>query len=112
MSRQATAVLDGVPLRNAKAALIRGEGRLQKLNPDAGAVLDDARRQAHLEAKQMADALGVSESLVHRAFKSADGISFHRLWDLPDEFWMALLIAVARKRNIAAVRTTLEVRSA
>lgn len=106
---KATALLDGVPLRNAKAPLRGGETRLQKLNPAAGEVLDDARKDAHLEAKQIADILDISESLVHRALKSVAGLSFHRLWDLPDEFWMALLVAIAKKRNLATVRTTIEV---
>lgn len=101
--------LNGIPLRTLKATLLRGESEVQKLNSDAGDVIDTARKGAHLEVKQMADALGCSESYVHRGLKSQDGLSFHKLWDLSDDFWAELLAAIARKRNIAHVRTLIEI---
>lgn len=100
--------LGAVPLRNAKADVRRGEGAVQKLNPEAGEVLDLARVNIRLEAKQMADAMGISHSLVLRGLKSADHLSFHRLWFLPDEFWAELLIAIAKKRGGLRVRTTID----
>lgn len=109
-------VLSSVPLRNAKAALRRGETELQKLktdekafNPDAGEVLDIARKEAQLEAKAIAQELDCSHSLVLRAFQSKDSLSFHKLWELDDSFWAALIVAIARKRKLATVRTTIEV---
>jgi AraC-like DNA-binding protein len=101
--------LDAVPLRNAKADTLRGEGPLHKLNPDAGEVLDMARGNARLAPKQMADVMGISHSLVLRGFKSVDHLSFHRLWELPDVYWAELLVAIARKRGVAHVRTTIDI---
>jgi len=100
--------LDRVPLRNAKAATKRGEGPLQKLNPDAGEVLDLARSNARIEPKQMADVLRVSHSLTLRGLKSGE-LSFARLWELNDEYWAELLIAIAKKRRVAIVRTSIEI---
>lgn len=102
--------LAGVPLRNVKASLRRGEGPVQKLNPDAGDVLEVARAIAQIEPKQMADVMGLSHSLVLRGLGSKDHLSFHRLWELPDAFWAELLIAIARKRKVADVTTTITVR--
>ena len=60
------------PLRKANAALKRGEGPVQKLNPCAGEVLDFARGNARIEPKQMAGTMGLSHSLVLRGLKSAE----------------------------------------
>jgi hypothetical protein len=100
--------LDGIPLRNVKAAVSAGEGPVQKLNLDAGDVLDLARVAARLEAKQMADVMVISHSLVLRGLKSGD-LSFRRLWELDDAFWTELLFAIARKRRVARVRETIEI---
>lgn len=106
-----------VPLRNAKAELepvqklTDSPEPVHKLNPEAGEVLDLARSNARLEPKQMADDMGISHSLVLRGLKSGDHLSFHRLWELPDAFWAELLVAVAKKRRIATVRTTIEIES-
>lgn len=100
--------LNNLPLRNAKAGLVRGEGPIQKLNPLAGEVLDIARGLARLEPKQMADDMGISHSLVLRGLRSVDHLSFHRLWELPDEFWAELLVAIAKARSVATVRTLIE----
>lgn len=90
--------LAGVPLRNAKATRLRGEGPVQKLNPAAGEVLDLARGNARLEPKQMAADMGISHSLVLRGLKGVDHLSFHRLWLLSDDFWTELIVALAKKR--------------
>jgi hypothetical protein len=103
-----TEPLDDVPLRNAKAELRRGEGPVQKLNPAAGEALDNARENARLEPKQMAGTMGISESLVYRALGSKDDIGFHRLWELDDQFWSELMIAIAKRRRVAIVKTTIE----
>lgn len=100
--------LGNVPLRNAKAELKRGEAPVQKLNPDAGDALEQAKNGADIEAKQMADTCGVSHSLILRALKSADDIGFHRLWELSDDFWAELIVAIAKRRRLAVVRTTIE----
>lgn len=100
--------LADVPLRNVKAEVRRGEGPVQKLNRDAGEVLELARGNALIEPKQMADVMGISHSLVLRGLKSADHLSFHRLWELPDEFWAELLVAIAKRRHVARVCTTIE----
>jgi ribosome-binding protein aMBF1 (putative translation factor) len=119
MPSSSTSAFANVPLRSLKASLRQGESdsrAVQKTNPeektlskDAGEVLDLARSNARLEAKQMADDMGISHSLVLRGLKSEDGLSFHKLWELDDAFWAELLIAIARKRNVAIVRTTIEV---
>lgn len=64
----------------------------------AGDVLEQARGVARIEPKQMADAMGISHSLVLRGLKSADHLSFHRLWELSDEFWLELILAIAKAR--------------
>jgi hypothetical protein len=87
-----------IPLRNAKAELRRGETPVRKLNPTAGEVLDMARGIVRLEAKAMAADMGISHSLVLRGLKSVDHLSFHRLWDLSDEFWIELILAIAKQR--------------
>jgi transcriptional regulator with XRE-family HTH domain len=102
-------VLDGLPLRNAKADLPAGEGALRKLNPAAGDALDLARENARLEPKQMAEAMGLSHSLVLRALAGKGDVGFLRLWALSDTFWAELLVAIARKRRVATVRTTIDV---
>lgn len=109
MSSSVDARLASLPLRNVKAATRRGEGPLQKLNPLAGEVLELARSNAQIEPKQMAADMGLSHSLVLRGLKSADHLSFHRLWELPDSFWTELLIAIAKRRRVATVRTSIEV---
>lgn len=100
--------LDGIPLVNRKAELPAGEGRLPKRNRDAGNALDQARKAAGLEPKEMADTLGVSESLCRRSLNSVDDIGFHRLWELSDEFWAELIVAIAKRRRVAVVKTTIE----
>lgn len=103
--------LRDVPLRNVKASDLRGEGPLQKLNPLAGEVLDTARSNARIEPKAMADAMGLSHSLVLRGLGGKDHLSFHRLWELSDDFWAELLIAIAKRRRVAVVRTSIEIDS-
>lgn len=103
------ATLPPMELRNAKADIKTGEGPVHKLNPDAGEALDSARKAAGIEAKQMADTCGLSHSLTLRALGSKDDIGFHRLWELSDDFWSELLIAVAKRRRVAVVKTTIEV---
>jgi hypothetical protein len=95
------------PFRTAKVKRLRGESGLQKLNPAAGAVLDAARSAARLEPKQMAADMAISHSLVLRGLKSADHLSFHRLWELPDAFWRELLVAIADTRGIGFVRRSI-----
>jgi hypothetical protein len=108
--------LASVPVRNAKAALRESETDLRKLkgdekalNKDAGEILAIAMDHARMEAKQVADIMGISHSLVLRGLKGLDSLSFHKLYDLPDAFWEGVLIAIATKRRIAQVRTTIEV---
>lgn len=98
-----------VPLRTAKVTHLRGEGALRKLKREAGEALELARAAAQIEPKAMAAAMGLSHSLVLRGLKSQDHLSFHRLLELPDAFWLELLIVIAKKRGIAVVRTTLEI---
>ena len=100
--------LDRVPLVNRKAELRRGEAPLPKRNPAAGQALDAARQAAQLEPKAMAAVCGVSDSLIRRALTSADDIGFHRLWELSDDFWAELIVAIAKRRSVARVRTTIE----
>lgn len=96
-------------LPNAKAdreplQKLKGEARV--LNPEAGEVLDLARGNVRLEPKAMAGEMGISHSLVLRGLKSADHLSFHRLYELSDEFWIELFLAVAKKRQLVGVDVT------
>lgn len=102
--------LVGVPLRNAKATLRRGEAPVQKLKSGAGAVLEQARGIVGLEPKVMAGEMGISHSLVLRGLKSVDHLSFHRLWELSDEFWIELIFAIAKQRGMqhVAVKRSIE----
>lgn len=106
--------LDGIPLRPLKADVkekpLRGESSRQKLNPDAGDVLELARATAQIEPKQMADTMGVSHSLVLRGLKSVDDLGFHRLWLLSDAYWLELLLAIAKKRLTAGVDVETHIR--
>lgn len=79
-----------------------------ELSPDAGKALEEAARAAGLEPKQIADDMAVSHSLVLRGFKSEKSLSFHKLWELPDRFWLELIFIVATKRGIARVRRQIE----
>lgn len=97
-----------VPVRTVKAELKRGEGVFQKLNRDAGDVLEQARGTVQLQPKVMADTMGISHSLVCRGLKSEDDLGFHRLWQLSDAFWWELVLAIVAKRQLAKRTTTLE----
>lgn len=108
MPRILPAELVSAPLRKAKVEQLRGEGPVQKLKGDAGDVLELARANARIEPKQMAVDMGISHSLVLRGLKSADHLSFHRLWELNDDFWAELLIAIAKKRGVALVRVSID----
>lgn len=100
MEKQSAASLDGIPLRNVKAALRAGS----KSELTAGKVLDLARKASSLEVKQMADTMRISGSLISRGLKDEDNLSFHRLWELDDSFWIELVILIAQARGIAAVK--------
>lgn len=104
MPRILTDEVLAAPLRNAKATL----RAVQKLNPEAGDVLDLARANADLEPKQMASDMGLSHSLVLRGLGSKDDLGFHRLWILSDDFWGELLWAIAKRRKIATVRRSID----
>jgi hypothetical protein len=104
MKRNLQTNLPPMELRNAKAEI----REVQKLNPEAGDALDQARKAADIEPKQMAGTMRISESLVHRALKSNDDIGFHRLWELSDDFWAELIVAIAKRRRVAVVKTTIE----
>lgn len=111
MSQSLRNQLDNVPVRNLKAELQRRDSDLQKLKPHAGQVLKQAVDRADLEPKAIATDLNLSHSLVLRAFKESDeqsSISFHKLWELDDEFWRELLIVVAKARGLAQPRIQLD----
>lgn len=101
--------LANVPVRNAKAQLRKGEAEVQELNPEAGRVLKTACSLAQIEAKQMADTMGVSHSYVLRGLKSEDDLGFHKLWNLSDDFWFELACLVLESRGVGKVRRLFEV---
>jgi len=114
MSSKSLSALADVPLRNAKASLRRGETEVQKVNLAGGKVLDQARFLAGVEPKAMAEDTQISESLVHRALKSADpsdgDIGFVRLWNaMPDAFWLELGLLILKTRGSKRVRHLFEV---
>ncbi len=100
MSSKANSDLGDIPLRNLKAGL----SAPSKSELSAGKVLDLARKASQLEVKQMADTMRISGSLISRGLKDEDNLSFHRLWELNDEFWVELVILIAQARGIAAVK--------
>jgi transcriptional regulator with XRE-family HTH domain len=71
---------------------------------EAGEVLDRARHAAGMEAKQIADDMDISQSLVLRGLKGVDHLSFHRLWMLSDAFWLELIVLAIERRGMAEVR--------
>ena len=110
MGDKSAAMLDAVPLRNAKAELRKGEGAVQKLKASGGEVLDRARFNARMEPKAMADAVDLSHSLVLRALGNKGGdMGFIRMWEsLPDEFWFELAVLILESRG-ARLRRVFEV---
>lgn len=93
-----------------------GEKSLQKLKgaekiipQEAGIALDLARKVASLDAKGMADTMGISHSLVLRGLASQEHLSFHRLWELSDAFWLELIIQVCKHKKLATVRRKIEI---
>ena len=101
--------LRDVPLRNAKADVDRGETPRRNPTP-AGAQVDAARKRCGLEVKQMADAMGVSESFLLRGFKDQEHISVQRLRRLPAAFQRELLTVQAEDIDGIEVITEIRVR--
>lgn len=79
MARTIDPRLADLPLINLKADLGPGEGARQKVTPPDGALVELAMRSAGVEAKQLADAMGISTSLLLRGFKDTEHLSWQRL---------------------------------
>lgn len=73
------ATFDDAPRRNQTATLLRGEPARQKTTKPAGAVVEHAMKCARLEVKQLAGAMGITESILLRGFKDIESISWQRL---------------------------------
>lgn len=104
--------LSEIPLRNAKSSLREGESRRQNLTP-RGALVDQARKNAGIEVKQMAEWMGVSESFLHRGFKDLEHISYQRLQHVSAQsprFHQEFLILQAREVEGVDVVTEIRVR--
>lgn len=107
MADSLRAQLDGMPLRNAKAELRTGEGARRNPTPH-GALVDQARKRAGLEVKQMAAEMGVSESFLLRGFKDHEHISVQRLQQLGAAFQREFVIVQAEA--IADIEVVTEIR--
>lgn len=106
------AQLDQVPLRNAKADTPAGESPRRNLTPRGGLV-DQARKNAGIEVKQMADWMGVSESFLLRGFKDQEHLSYQRLQLVASQspkFHREFLIAQAAEVEGVDVVTEIRVR--
>jgi hypothetical protein len=101
--------LDGIPVRSVKARLdsvpklTADTEQVQKPKPAPGEVLEGARAAVRLEPKQMASDMDISHSLVLRGLKDGQ-LSFGRLWDLPDAYWLELVMRIIEARKLARVR--------
>lgn len=101
--------LNQIPLRNAKADTREGESARRNLTP-RGALIDQARKRAGLEVKQMADLMGISESFLLRGFKDLEHISWQRLQRLPASFHRELITVQAHELDGVDVVTEIRVR--
>ncbi len=105
--------LADVPLRTVKADLTPGETPRQKVTPADGAMVELAMRSAGVEAKQLADAMGISTSLLLRGFKDTEHLSWQRLRRAGlayPRFRRELLEAQARDTEGVEVVTEIRVR--
>lgn len=111
--------LADVPLVNLKAdvparqKLTAEEQALQKVTPPDGALVELAMRSAGVEAKQLADAMGISTSLLLRGFKDTEHLSWQRLRRAGlayPRFRQALLEAQAHDTEGVEVITEIRVR--
>lgn len=125
MPSRVDARLTDVPLRNVTVRRVDGEsgrsgGEGPRLNPTPnltprGALVDQARKVARIEVKQMADWMGVSESFLLRGFKDQEHLSWQRLnavIQASPVFHQAFLILQAREVHGVTVTTHIEVKSA
>lgn len=103
---KATAALDGVPLRNAKCRLEDGESLRQNPTPPSGALVEAAMKRAKLEVKQLAAAMGISESFLLRGFKDQEHISWQRLQKVEDKAFRRALLAVQAEEDSGIEVTT------
>lgn len=107
--------LGDVPRRNAKAELREGETPRRNPSPTnltpRGALVDQARKHAGVEVKQMAAAMGVSESFLLRGFKDQEHISWQRL-QVAAATWPAFHRAflILQAREIEGVDVITEIR--
>lgn len=111
MSPKLAAALDDDPLRNQSAELLVGESPRRNPTP-AGAAVEHAMKIAKLEVKQLAAAMGVSDSVLLRGFKDQESISFQRLaraGELYPGFARWLLVVQAAARDDVRVRIGIEV---
>jgi len=82
---------------------------LQKVSSVTGcALIGLALQRANLSQKEAALTMGISESLLARQLKGHEHLSWQRLCQLPDAFFLELLIVLAAHRGIASVRTQIE----
>jgi hypothetical protein len=82
---------------------------LQKVSsPSPAALISQALSRANLSQKEAAITMGISESLLARQLKDIEHLSWQRLFQLPDAFFLELLIVLAETRGIASVKTQIE----
>lgn len=105
MTPKSASALDAVPLRNVKATLETGEAARRNPTPASGAMVEAAMRRAKLEVKQLAAAMGVSESFLLRGFKDQEHISWQRLQRVPDVRFKRALLAVQAEEDSGIVTT-------
>jgi AraC-like DNA-binding protein len=108
MTPHATDRFADVPLRNVKASLDEGESARRNPTPRGG-LIDVARKRCGLEVKQMAAAMGVSESFLLRGFKDQEHISYQRLRKLPAKFHRERLVLEAQELDGVEVVTGIRI---
>lgn len=107
MSQSLPNRLADVPLKPAKAGLVNPDRSLNRLK-DAGALIQLALRKAGIQDKVAASVMGISGPQFSAQIAGREHLSWQRLCELPDSFFVELLILLAEKRGIARVRMQLE----
>lgn len=111
MSPKLAVALTDDPRRTATGDHSPDEGARRNLTPH-GAIVEHAMKCARLEVKQLAAAMGLTESVLSRGFKDIDSISWQRVLraaEVYPQFRRWLLIVLAAETKDVHVRTVIDV---
>lgn len=91
--------LKGITPQPAKAEL--------RETPPSGALVEAAMHRARMEVKQLAGAMGISDSFLLRGFKDQEHISWQRLQRVDHKGFKRALLAVQAEADSGIVTTLL-----